>query len=266
VVGTAATPDGEAVVLARYRADGSLDPTFSCDGKQTTGKRGDDVVRFDLYGTDLALLPHGRVAVVGTETTSEVCCEFTRSFVVAYRADGRLDRGFGREGRADLKFLREGNSTGWGISRQRDGRLVIAGSAYPTAPSSGASSPSGATRFAVARLLPDGGLDPTFSGNGRTTTSFPVGAAAQSVFVQRDGKVVVGGETGREFALARYMPEGALDRAFSEDGRVLSAFGDEWFSGASSIVAAPGKRIVAVGYASRDIGSERFALARYLGE
>src|SRR5207249_491315 len=56
--------DGHAIALARFDSDGTLDPTFSDDGRMRTdfGIHGyfDDVV-----GDDLALEPDGTLVVVG---------------------------------------------------------------------------------------------------------------------------------------------------------------------------------------------------------
>lgn len=74
--------------------------------------------------------------------------------------------------------------------------------------------------------------DPTFSGDGRTTTWFSPSqtdaAWAYDVAVQPDGKVVVAGELNRfggeadssDVAVARYLPDGTLDPTFGGDGRV----------------------------------------------
>jgi hypothetical protein len=61
----------------------------------------------------------------------------------------------------------------------------------------------------VARYDFDGSLDPTFSGNGKVTTVFYVGATAADVAIQTDGKIVAAGTVGRSShsrsALARYL-------------------------------------------------------------
>ena len=62
-----------------------------------------------------------------------------------------------------------------------------------------------------------GDLDPSFSGDGKLTTDFGVGGAS-GVALQGDGKIVVVGDSGGDFALARYNPDGSLDPSFAGDG------------------------------------------------
>ncbi len=83
-----------------------------------------------------------------------------------------------------------------------------------------------------------------------------------SVLVQDDGKIIVGGSTGHDFALARYNPNGSLDTTFNGTGKVttdFSGFADGIT--AMALDASTGKIIVA-GYASGG-GDRDFAVARY---
>src|SRR5262249_31124309 len=88
--------------------------------------------------------------------------------------------------------------------------------------------------FAVARYNPNGTLDTTFGSNhnGMVTTDFGGTDKAQSVVLQPDGKVLVGGWTedsrypfptsAANFALARYNPDGTLDSTFGSAGKVIT--------------------------------------------
>jgi uncharacterized delta-60 repeat protein len=122
--------------------------------------------------------------------------------------------------------------------------------------------PSGscsAFNFAVVRYNPNGLLDPTFSGDGKQLT-FGL-TEANAVALQANGKIVAAGSGPAAFgasdpALARYNPNGTLDKTFSGDGRQITDFSgfENWASG----VALQGKKIVAVGS-----GADNFAIARY---
>src|SRR5436190_18715288 len=60
-------------------------------------------------------------------------------------------------------------------------------------------------------LLDAGGLDPAFGDAGRVLTPFTGDAAASTVLVQPDGKIVVIGRAdGVDFALTRYNADGRL--------------------------------------------------------
>jgi len=143
--------------VARYRGDGSLDPTFGGDGRVSTDFVGDrDEVR------DLAVDPYGRVVVGGQSCQPpgpfDEVCDFA---LARYDASGRLDRRFGDHGkvRTDLgAVVGEGVR---GLILQRDGRIVVAGDTQ---------GPGGAD-VGLARYRPDGRLDLTFGSGGVVITS-----------------------------------------------------------------------------------------------
>lgn len=87
--------------------------------------------------------------------------------------------------------------------------------------------------FAAARVLPNGRLDPTFSRDGFTDrfrfgreSEVEAGGVlqAEAVAGQKDGKVLLAGyrEVREAFApaLARFTPQGVLDRRFGQGGRI----------------------------------------------
>ena len=101
-----------------------------------------------------------------------------------------------------------------------------------------------------------GDLDASFSGDGKQTTDFGGSDAATAVAVQADGKIVVAGSSGGNFALARYGADGTPDPSFSGDGLVTTDLGGT-DAGQGVAIQADGKIVVA--------GSSggNFALARY---
>ena len=111
-----------------------------------------------------------------------------------------------------------------------------------------------------------GGLDPTFSDDGRQITDFGDSESGQSVAIQPDGKIVVVGRTyggpsgAQDFALARYNPDGSLDTSFSDDGKQTTAFPEA--SSASAVVLQTDGKIVVVGIGG-GVSSYDFAVARY---
>ena len=123
--------------------------------------------------------------------------------------------------------------------------------------------------FAVARYLPSGGPDATFSGDGEAVLDFGGRVDTADAVEVQGGKVVALGSSSptetsseRDFALARFNGNGGLDKTFSGDGRQMTDFGaNEFLSGATT---QPDGKVVAIGtrYAN---GSGNFALARYGG-
>src|SRR5215471_12013950 len=98
------------------------------------------------------------------------------------------------------------------------------------------------------------GLDSSFGTSGKVTTDFAggTGAAARTVAVQADGKILVAGlavfNGVLDFALARYDSDGTLDASFGTGGRVTTPFDFPGsFDRVFTIVQQPDGKFVAVG-------------------
>ncbi len=179
---------------------------------------------------------------------------------------GALDPKFGVGGITNTSAIFGPTSdtvSGVAIQQQGDGKIVVAGT------SRGVESQSD---FALARYNADGSLDKNFGVGGTVFTGFASGsvaATASAVAIEPDGKIVVAGtaqgtidgNSVEDFALARFNSNGSLDQGFGHGGEVLTNFGADTFSSASSIAIAGGKIIVA-GTTSIQ-GVEQFAVARY---
>ncbi|MBI2219167.1 MAG: hypothetical protein HYU51_17940 [Candidatus Rokubacteria bacterium] len=122
-----------------------------------------------------------------------------------------------------------------------------------------------------AAAASDGDLDTTFGIGGKVITPFDsYTAIGQSVAIQPNGKIVVGGvsyttiSTG-DFALARYNTDGTLDPTFGTGGKVTTNFGAKVASIWSVAIYKTGPhvgKIVAAGDSTAS-GLNVFALARY---
>jgi uncharacterized delta-60 repeat protein len=230
-VGTATRGAGN-FALARYNHNGSLDTSFSGDGKQTTDFGGDP--EFGPEGaTSVAIRRDGKIIAVGSSDGY---------FALArYNSNGSLDANFAGDGKqTDVGGRAEG------VAIQPDGKIVAVGFTD--------------TAFALARYNPSGFLDTSFSGDGKQTTEFDnsTRAAAEDVALQPNGKIVAaggGGATG-DFALARYNPNGSLDTSFSGDGRQTTNFGG--YNGAYGIAIQDDHKIVLAGFTRDDFGLARY--------
>jgi len=114
-----------------------------------------------------------------------------------------------------------------------------------------------------------GDVDTTFGTGGRVTTDFSGNADfASSVVVQPDGHIITGGfatGAGRDFALARYTPNGTLDNTFGSGGIVVDALSQS-DDQIGSIKLLPDGKIICAGTLFTDATGFDFVLTRYTPE
>jgi uncharacterized delta-60 repeat protein len=122
--------DGNFLV-ARYNLDGSLDPSFSGDGRAQTNFTGLD------GATDVALQGN-KIVVVGFSTASDGTAHFA---LARYNPDGSLDTTFSGDGRKRTNMGGSFDSAN-GVALQGDGRIVAVGTGG-----------AGDGKFALARYL-----------------------------------------------------------------------------------------------------------------
>ena len=250
VVAGEARKEGEGrsldFALARYNADGSLDTSFSGDGKVTT-----DFSSRNLAFA-LAVQPDRKIVVAGAAVMNVVDFALAR-----YNADGSLDTSFSGDGKVTTDFA-SGDDRAWAVAVQPNRKIVAAGYSHNGTDYD----------FALARYNPDGSLDTSFGGDGKVTT--PIGSARDrgyAMAVQSDGKIVVAGDStnasgNNDFAVARYNTDGSLDTSFSSDGKVTTAFASD-VDQAWAVAVQPDGKIVAAGHSSSNGTTFDIALARY---
>ena len=161
----------------------------------------------------------------------------------------QLDTTFGTDGvvtsTGQLSFLTS-------VTLQSDNKIVVAG----------AIKINSMNELALARFNTDGSLDTTFGLAGIQITSIGSRSEANSILLQTDGKIVVGGfayENRTNFALARYNVDGSLDNTFNDSGFITTPIG----TGAqiNSVALQSNGKIIAAG--ASVVGQPEFTLARY---
>ena len=238
------------IAVARYNTDGTLDTTFSGDGRQTTDFGG---MSEAAYG--VAIQSDGKIVVAGYTQNSMTGSDF---MVARYNSDGTLDTAFSGDGKQTTDF--GGNDVVTAMAIQGNGKIVLAG--YTTGNST-------SYDFAVARYNTNGALDTTFSTDGKQTTDFGnTSDHATAAAIQSNGRIVVVGYTFStlphyDFALARYTSTGTLDTSFSGDGKQITDFGNTPDI-ANAVAIQSNGRIVVAGSLITSSNSN-FALARYNG-
>ena len=245
VAGYSKVGSSDDFAVVRYNIDGSLDSTFSSDGKLTTPiGAGDD------NATSVAIQPNGQIIVAGHSLTAS-----TRDFaIVRYNTDGNLDTTFDSDGKVTTA-VGSGDDFANSVVIQSDGKIVAAGSSF-----NGESDD-----IAIVRYDSTGETDVTFDGDGKFTTAVGAGDNdAYSVAVQSDGKIVAGGVSivvSSEFTVLRCNPNGSLDVPFGINGGVQTDIGSDTNPAFSVAVQTDGK-IVTAGYVLGEFTYD-FALTRH---
>jgi uncharacterized delta-60 repeat protein len=239
---------GEDFLLVRYNTDGSLDNSFGTDGMVYIDFS-DEVEGSSDVLSALAIQPDGKIVAVGS-----VYDDFSFGYnmgIARVNTDGSLDGSFSGNGKQTIRFNETGFDQAYAVAIQADKKIVVAGSTILESTLQSA--------FALARLNTDGSLDSSFSRDGKLTTTFGnfgMAVHANTIAIQPDTKIVVGGRANGNFALARYFANGNLDLSFSGDGKHASEFGGD--DAIRSILIQPDNKILAAG-----TGNNKFALARY---
>ena len=212
-IGSINTPSTHSLV--RLNTDGTLDKSFSGDGKVLLT----DGTNY-LYEADgFALQADGKVLVAGSAVTS---VDGIRVEFIRYNADGSLDKTFNGTGIAMLPTKGDRPYDVDAIAVQKDGKILSV---------STITSSDQASHIVVFRLLANGALDETFGNGGKAEALFPDTVPGYHVHpkdlvVQPDGKILVYGDDGSggsDFALLRLNANGSIDTTFSPPSNTLDA-------------------------------------------
>lgn len=238
--GVAVQPDGRIVVvgetyqqsgprddlfaIARLTPRGTLDRTFSDDGKAT--------VRFG-GGSDgawkVAIDSKGRIVVAGW--TRDVANAEYDSAVAVLRPNGKRDTRFGDGGKR-IYDLANGDDYVNGLDLRPDDRIVL-----------GVNLPGGPGHV-VAQLRRSGGFDATFGGGDGLVEDVTPATTLRDLEI-REGRIVFGGEWSDAPRFVRLRKGGGLDGTFGTGGVAsLTSFSDTRID---DLTHDPKGRIVASG-------------------
>jgi uncharacterized delta-60 repeat protein len=302
IVAVGATYDGTGyhMVLARYDASGTLDPTFGSGG----------IVLTDLgpgvgYVLQVLLQPDGKILTVGYRNFGG---DFSWA-MARFNPDGTPDATFGTGGEV-ITDLVAGYDPASSAVLQPDGRIVVVGGRnfqmaiirYETDGSIDTTFGSGGILltptsliyavgvalqadgkivavgnagngdntyyFVTVRANSDGTMDTSFGTGGVVVTD--VGALDDYVFdvaVQPSGKILVSGQVETafftsSFGLVRYMPDGTLDAGFGTGGIATTPFGVFSYAAPGGLLLQPDGRVVLAG-SKTNFGPRDFLLTRY---
>ena len=228
--------------VVRLLADGALDPTFDGDGIRTTNIAGLDTA------FAVAVQPDGKIVVAGSAGLSAINEAFA---VVRYLPDGTPDATFDGDGiRTD--DLSPGIDRAYALVIQPDGKIVLGG----TGPISGDDD------FVLVRYDANGVPDAGFGTAGVVSADLGSVDLAAGLALQADGKLVLGGWSSSDFAVARFEADGDPDPTFDTDGVVVT---DVAGGGDTALTVAlqPDGKILVGGHANV-FGIPDFAVLRFL--
>ncbi|HEY3498530.1 MAG TPA: delta-60 repeat domain-containing protein, partial [Polyangiaceae bacterium] len=194
------------------------------------------------------------VELVGTAEELESSVELT---VTVCGHPGALDTSF--LGGRTVVPIGAGDDYANALAVTGEGKILVAGSAAENRGD-----------IALLRLERDGRLDTSFGEDGKVFTSLGDGSdVARAIAIQSDGKIVVAGattgaDTGLDFAVVRYLPDGSLDSSFGDGGKASVSLSDDT-DGAYALLLQKDGKIVAAGAANQGSGTTGvdFALVRW---
>jgi len=136
------------IVLAQYNNDGSLDSSFGINGKTET------IIETGISddARNIKALPNGNLLIQGIFNLYGAFSD-GGNMLIQYTSNGNLDSNFGTNG----VVINLGEYSGYGLAVQADGKIIVSGSV--------------AGETIIARYLPNGTYDNTFSDDGKVIMS-----------------------------------------------------------------------------------------------
>jgi uncharacterized delta-60 repeat protein len=229
--------------VARYLADGTLDTTFSGDGKVTTALSTDiDIARA------VAIQPDGKIIVAG-ESNRGFGATGLDFALVRYNSDGSVDNTWG---------------AGFVVTPMKSatGRDVVSGLALQTIDNeTRVVAVGGDGDFAIARYRANGALDTTFGTGGKVMGLYgSVTGMAYSAVVTSSNGLFVGGHADHDFAVAKLTPSGQVDASFGKIKTAVTSTNEDEVHA----LAIDGDYVVAAGWMKEGMtSSANFTIVRY---
>ncbi len=237
--------------LARYNADGTLDPSFGTSGKVTTSIRTGHDLAYSI-----AVQSDGKILLAGS--SADVNSTDEAFALVRYNENGTLDATFGTSGKVITAFGASNDGGAFSLTVQPNGKILLGGYSR----NAGAD-----TDFTLVRYETNGSLDAAFGTSGIVTTRINGSSpdVGYSVMLQPDGKILLAGVLNDsfldDFAVIRYQEDGTLDASFGTLGKVITPIGYGSDDATGLALQSDGK-ILGSGYSQNGYNLD-FTLVRY---
>jgi uncharacterized delta-60 repeat protein len=184
----AGSTDSKFAILS-LNSNGTPDASFGGG----TGRSESGLSQLPQGANAVAVQPDGKILVAGPGGGS---------FGVArVGTDGSYDHSFGPNANGQVAIDFGGDDVANAMALQPDGKILVAG--------------TDGDGFAVARLMPNGSLDPSFGTGGKATVNFTGVDDAYGMALQPDGRIVLVGTTvppggTGDFAATRLLGDPAV--------------------------------------------------------
>lgn len=267
-------PDGKIIVmvnimegseynsmLLRYNVNGTLDNSFSGDGKLTI-----DFSAWDDQMNDVALQADGKIVVAGSTDDGAFS---SKIFVARFMSNGSYDASFNSTGYKMIDIVAGDIDYATDLEIQPDNKIVMSAFAGDITLS-----------VVIIRLNTNGSFDGSLGNNGiaRSDWGAPHLAIARELELQTDGKIVLSGDVDwapntyniSHAVVARYNSDGTFDKSFAGDGQMELDFHNpnnppapaSQIESVESLDILPDGKIIAGGWTSDFISPWYFAVAR----
>jgi uncharacterized delta-60 repeat protein len=195
IVSAGITQDGSGntkFAILSLNSNGTPDASFGVG----TGRSESGVSELPRGANALAVQPDGKILVAGPGGGN--------FGVGRVKTDGFYDPTFGPSANGQVAIDFGGDDVANAMALQPDGKILVAG--------------TDGDGFAVARLTPDGALDPSFGAGGKATVNFTGVDVAAGIALQPDGRIVLVGSTGpaggtTDYAITRLLGDPAAPAA-----------------------------------------------------
>jgi len=205
-------------------------PTPVDTGPSDTSFNNGQAVTAPFVTQAMVTQPDGKIIAVGRE--GDLTAGTSRGVIERFNADGTVDASFGSHGM--IVSAAGVNEAYYAVAMAKDGtHFIVAGATDGD--------------FLLTQFDLTGTLDTTFGSSGRTVTDFGATDAARSIAVTAADQIVVGGDSGNNFAFARFDSSGNLDPTFAQNGRQLFALGNGTTNGLGAIAIQSSGALIATG-------------------
>ncbi len=200
IAGAGGYGDVGGSLVARYNADGNIDQSFGINGWVATVFSG----QVDGFYS-VAEQEDGKIVAAGRLGAK------VDAGVVRYLPNGTIDSSFGNNGITLTDLGESENVTGMAV--QSDGKILLTGLVFKEYSSN---------KYFLIRYNADGSLDEGFGDKGIIVNKLDEDIEVNCITLQPDGKIVIAGVysifVNTRFLVIRYLPDGTLDKSFSNTG------------------------------------------------